>query len=142
MFEKIIFNKKIYAIIIKNKFSKKGANFLTENSLSQQVAHMKYKKGHKIKSHFHKKWVRKIATSMEALFIKSGKLRVDFYTTKGKYFMSKILSEKDLILLIYGGHGFEVIKNVNMIEIKQGPFTKDTRKYFTSVNKKIIKINK
>jgi hypothetical protein len=142
MIEKIIFKKRLYAIIIRNKFSKDGAYFLTKSSLSQQMAYMKYKKGHKIKSHFHKRWIRKISTTVEVLFIKKGKLRIDFYTTKGKYFLSKVLSEKDTVLIIYGGHGFEVIKNVSMIEIKQGPFTKDTRKFFPSVNKKALKIRK
>ena len=51
-----------------------------------------------------------------------------------------MLSEKDTVLTLYGGHGFEVIKNVSMIEIKQGPFTKDTRKFLPSVNKKELKI--
>ena len=46
------------------------------------------------------------------------------------------------MLTLYGGHGFEVIKNVSMIEIKQGPFTKDTRKFLPSVNKKELKLTK
>lgn len=142
MLEEIFFKKKLYAIIIKNKFSKKGVNFLTNNSLSQQIAHMQHEKGHKIDPHFHKKWTRQIDTSMEALIIKSGKLRVDFYTISGKYFVSKILDEKDVILLIYGGHGFEVLKKTSMIEIKQGPFTKDTRNFFRPVDKRFIKIEK
>ena len=142
MIEEIIFEKRLHAIIIRNKFSKDGAYFATKPLLSQQMAHMKYKKGHKIKPHFHKKWIRKISTTVEALFIKRGKLRIDFYTTKGKYFLSKELSEKDIVLTLYGGHGFEVIKNVTMIEIKQGPFTKDTRKFFPSLNKKELKIIK
>ena len=103
MFEKIIFNKKIYAIIIKNKYSKKGANFLTENSLSQQVAHMKYKKGHKIKSHFHKKWVRKIETSMEALFIKSGNSKCALVV--GSETMSRIIDWEDRNTCVLFGDG-------------------------------------
>tara|TARA_B100000575_G_C22750824_1_gene447939 strand:- start:63 stop:491 length:429 start_codon:yes stop_codon:yes gene_type:complete len=142
MIEKIKFKQKLYAIIVRNKFTKKGANFLTKLSLSQQMAHMEYEKGHKIKSHYHKKWVRKISTTLEVLFIKKGKLRIDFFTTKGKYFLSKVLSEKDTVLFIYGGHGFEVIKNVSMIEIKQGPFTKDTRKFFPSLNNIVLKVKK
>ena len=141
MIEEIIFDKRLYAIIIRNKFSKNGAYFATKSSLSQQMAHMKYKKGHKIRSHFHKRWIRNISTTIEALFIKKGKLRIDFYTTKGKYFLSKVLSERYSVNS-HGGHGFEVIKNVSMIEIKQGPFTKDTRKFLPSANKKELKIKK
>ena len=132
MIEQIFYQKKLYAIIVRNKFSKAGANFITNPKISQQLAHMKYKKGHQIKCHYHKKWKRMITTTMEVLFIKKGKLKVNFYTVSGKFFLNKILSEKDTILFIYGGHGFEVIRNVSMIEVKQGPFTKDTRKFLPS----------
>ena len=56
------------------------------------------------------------------LLIKKGKLRVDFYSEEREYLESRILEAGDLILIAKGGHGFEVIEEVEMIEIKQGPF--------------------
>ena len=72
-----------------------------------------------------------------------GILRVDFYDNKKKYLFSKILKKKSIILLVHGGHGFKVIKDVEMIEVKQGPFSvsKDKVK-FDEVNEKKIKIKK
>ena len=35
---------------------------------------------------------------------------------------SVILNIKDMILLLAGAHGFKVLKKIEMIEVKQGPF--------------------
>lgn len=54
--------------------------------------------------------------------IKKGVLRVDFYDDAKQYIESIVLREGDIILLASGGHGFEVLENVEMYEIKQGPY--------------------
>jgi len=44
-------------------------------------------------------------------------------TTKNKNNLeSHVLSQHDVILLIKGGHGFEVLEEIEMFEIKQGPY--------------------
>ena len=48
---------------------------------------------------------------------------MDFYNDKYKYLFSKKINERDIIMLIHGGHGFKVLKNVEMIEVKQGPYS-------------------
>ena len=54
-----------------------------------------------------------------------------------------ILKEKDIIMLVHGAHGFKVIKNVEMIEIKQGPYiTKLDKIKFNETNEKKIKIKR
>jgi hypothetical protein len=60
--------------------------------------------------------------TQEVLFIKRGKLRVDFYSDRQEYLDSRILESGDVILLITGGHGFEVLEEIEMIEVKQGPY--------------------
>ena len=72
-----------------------------------------------------------------------GVLRVDFYSQKKKYLYSKILNKNDIIMLVHGGHGFKVLKNVEMLEIKQGPYSisKDKVK-FENIDEKNIKIKK
>ena len=51
------------------------------------------------------------------------------------------INERDIIMLIHGGHGFKVLKNVEMIEVKQGPYnlSKDKKK-FNSINEKKVRI--
>ena len=60
--------------------------------------------------------------TQEVLFIKKGKLRIDFYDEERKYLESRILKAGDSILLASGGHGLEVLEEVEMIEVKQGPY--------------------
>ena len=144
MIEKIIYKKKLLALIVREKYrNRKGVTFFTPNESTQQFGYMKHKKKHIIKPHLHKKRVTKISYTTEVILIFKGKLRVDFYNHYKKYLFSKILKEKDIIMLVHGGHGFKVLKNIEMLEIKQGPYslTKDKIK-FEEVNEKKIRIKK
>mgnify|MGYP001254933789 CR=1 FL=1 len=123
--ERVIHKKKICALIIRNKiqFKKKGVNFLTKNEDLLQVGFLKHKKNHIIKSHIHVKQKRLVNFSSEVLIIKKGELKVNFFDTNGnKIPKTKILYKNDIIILFQGGHGFEVKKNCEIIEVKQGPY--------------------
>ena len=144
MIEKIINKKKLLALIVRGKYrNKKGITFFTPNNFTQQFGYMKHEKKHIIKPHLHKKRETKIFYTTEVILILKGKLRVDFYNSVKKYLFSKILKEKDIIMLVSGGHGFKVLKTIEMLEIKQGPYSliKDKIK-FEEVNEKKIKIKK
>ena len=146
MIEKIYNKKKLYALIVRNKYrNKKGINFFTDKKASQQVGFMKHKKDYIILPHKHNKRkknaIAKIDSTTEVLIILKGILRVDFYNTKEKYLFSKKLYANDLIMLSSGGHGFKILKDVEMIEVKQGPYfiSKDKVK-FDKTNESQIKI--
>jgi len=123
----ITHKKELYAIIVKksNQFKNPGVNFATKDLHPLQLGFLKHKKGHTIKSHLHIKRVRKIRFLSECLLIKKGIIKVSFYDEKKKNIKKdKILKKDDIIMLFKGGHGFEVIKDVEIIEVKQGPYTK------------------
>ena len=144
MIEKITYKKKLFAIIVRGSYRrKKGINFFSPSHVTQQFGFMNHKRGHIIKHHKHKKRITKILSTTEVIIILKGSLRVDFYKSNQIYLKSKIINKNDIILLSDGGHGFEVIKDVEMIEVKQGPYsaTKDKIK-FEPVNKKKIKLSK
>lgn len=113
----------LLAIIIDGKYHAPGISFFTPDDLSQQVAYMNHPKGHEILPHVHNKVTREVHYTQEVLIIKTGKLRVDFYTNEKEYIESRVLSSGDIIVLVSGGHGFTVLENVEMYEIKQGPYT-------------------
>ena len=104
---------------------------------------MKHKNKYVIKPHLHKRRLTKILYTTEVILILKGILRVDFYNVGKKYLFSKVLRTNDIIMLIHGGHGFKVLKNVEMIEIKQGPYilSKDKIK-FENIDEKKIRIKK
>jgi len=141
MIEKILHKKKLYALIVKNKYrNKKGINFFSTPNLPQQFGYIYHKKNHIILPHQHKKRRTKILYTTELIILLKGVLRVDFYNSKNKYLFSKKIKKGELIFLMHGGHGFKVLKNVQMIEVKQGPFIKIKDKVkFKNINEKMIK---
>ena len=116
------------AIIIRKDFKSKGITFFTPDDYSQQLGYMNHPKGHIIQPHLHNKVKREVKITKEVLFIKSGKVRVDFYDDKKTYLKSKILYAGDVILLAYGGHGFEILEPSEIVEVKQGPYKGDQDK--------------
>ena len=144
MIEKINHKKKLLALIVRGKYrNKKGITFFTPKESTQQFGYMKHKKKYIIKPHLHKKRITKILYTTEVILLLKGILRVDFYNLRQKYLFSKIVKEKDIIMLVHGGHGFKVLKDVEMIEIKQGPYilSKDKIK-FEEIDEKKISIKK
>jgi len=128
MIEKIIHNTNILAIIIRCDYKSNGIEFFTPNEFSQQLAYMSHSAGHIIDPHIHNKVIREVDYTQEVLFIKSGKIKVDFYNNEQKYLESRMLSKGDVILLATGGHGFEIIDDAEFIEVKQGPYAGDSDK--------------
>jgi len=133
MIENITYKKKLFAIIIRSRYLKKqGINFFTSNNLSLQVAYMNHPRNHKIQPHIHLKRLKKIYDTNEVLIILEGSMKVDFYDVKKNYLKSKILNKNDIIILIFGAHGFKIKKNCKFIEVKQGPYliNKDKKKFY------------
>jgi mannose-6-phosphate isomerase-like protein (cupin superfamily) len=123
MFEYIRHESELLAIIVRNEFVSNGIHFFTPDEFSQQLAYMRHSKGKLIDPHLHNVVHRNITYTQEVLIIKRGRLRVDFYDHNKSYLQSRILSGGDIILLATGGHGFEVLDDLEMIEVKQGPYT-------------------
>ena len=120
--EKIKYQNKIIAIIIRFSFHKDGIEFFSPKDFSQQLGYMNRPKGYKIQPHIHLLHDRKVKLTQETLVIRKGKIKVNFYTPKKKYFKSVILKTGDIILLANAGHGFEFLEKSEIIEIKQGPY--------------------
>jgi hypothetical protein len=140
MIKKIVFDDQLLAVIISNKYSEPGIHFFTPDEFSQQLAFMKHPVGKIIQPHVHNPVQREVHFTKEVLFIRKGKIRVDFYTDQQQYIESYILETGDTILLSEGGHGFEILEETEMIEIKQGPYAGEKDKTrFEQVEKKRIK---
>ena len=114
---------RLYAIILKAGFCEYGVHFVTPDEFSQQLAYMRHPAGKVIAPHVHNQVPRTVQYTLEVLVLKKGKLRVDFYDEKQVYLHSRVLEAGDVILLATGGHGFEVLEEVEMLEVKQGPYT-------------------
>jgi mannose-6-phosphate isomerase-like protein (cupin superfamily) len=118
----------LMAMILSDGFHEPGIHFFTPNTFSQQLAYMRHPAGKVIAPHVHNAVPRAVQYTLEVLFIKKGRLRVDFYDAAKNYLESRVLGAGDVILLATGGHGFEVLEEIEMIEVKQGPYAGDADK--------------
>ena len=128
MIERIVNKEKLYSIIIRKKYEAKGIEFFTPDEYSQQLAYMNREKGHIIAPHIHNKAERTVFYTQEVLIVRKGEILVDFYDDNKIYIESRTLYEGDIILLARGGHGFTMLQDSEMIEVKQGPFMGDSDK--------------
>ena len=122
-------------------YNEPGIKFLTPDEFSQQLAFMKHPAGKVIKAHVHNPVSREVFFTKEVLFIRKGKLRVDFFTNDREYIESRILETGDVILLSEGGHGFEILEETEMIEVKQGPYAgeQDKTRFDAKIDKFKVK---
>jgi hypothetical protein len=113
---------KVIAIVIKRDFKKDGVNFVSKEDFPLQLGVSSYKKGEEIKAHFHIKKEIVINKIQEVVHVESGKTIVNLYDLNGIKFKSVELSAGDTIFFADGGHGFEVLEDTKIIEVKQGPY--------------------
>ena len=128
MIEHIKHKEHLLALIIRASFQAEGIAFFTPGEFSQQLGYMNRSKGYVIPPHVHNPVMREVMHTNEVLLIKSGRVRVDFYTEEKSYLESRTLSSGDVILLAFGGHGFEMLEKSEIIEVKQGPYSGDLDK--------------
>ena len=128
MIKQVIHHGRTLAILIRSEFETDGIKFFTPDDFSQQLAYMKRPKGYEIMPHVHNAVSREVKLTNEVLLVKSGKVRVDFYDDNQMYLESCTLHRGDVILLICGGHGFEMLETSEIIEVKQGPYVGESDK--------------
>jgi mannose-6-phosphate isomerase-like protein (cupin superfamily) len=128
MIERICHKERLLSIIIRRSFQKDGIEFFTPDDFSQQLAYMKRPKDHVIAPHVHNTVPREVKFTNEVLFVRSGRIQIDFYGDQKNYLESRILYAGDVVLLAYGGHGLTMLEESEIIEVKQGPYAGEADK--------------
>jgi len=128
MIEEITHDGRTLAILLRTTYRDQGIKFFTPDEFSQQLAYMNRPEGYTIQPHVHNPVRREVQYTKEVLFIKSGKVRIDFYDDDQNYLEDRILNPGDVILLAFGGHGFEMLEDSEIIEVKQGPYVGEADK--------------
>ena len=121
-------NDGLLALILRSGASEHGVHFVTGNDSVHQLGILQWPRGHVIDAHIHNPLTRTIDSTQEVLFIRSGKVRVDLYTENRSYKVSSVLEAGDVIFLASGGHGFEILEEANIVEVKQGPYVGEHEK--------------
>jgi mannose-6-phosphate isomerase-like protein (cupin superfamily) len=128
MIERITSGGVELAIILRRDYEQTGIEFFTADAATMQLGYMKRPVGYVIQPHIHRPVRRETHYTEEVLFIRSGRVRVDFYDEEQSYLQSATLEAGDVVLLARGGHGFEMLAPTEMIEVKQGPYVGDRDK--------------
>lgn len=141
MIEPINHDGHMLALILRADYRAEGIKFFTPNDFSQQLGYMNRPKGYVVAPHVHNPVAREVHFTKEVLFIKSGRVRVDFYDDGQVYLESRILTSGDVVLLAFGGHGFEMLEATEIIEVKQGPYAGDADKTrFDAVSQATVRV--
>jgi len=112
----------LLGMVIREDYKNEGINFFTEESMPLQLGYMNREKGYKIQPHTHNHTFCGTLPVHEILFIKSGKVLVQFFLENDDFFTETILEKGDIILLATGGHSFEMLEESEIFEVKQGPY--------------------
>ena len=127
--EHVHVNGRVAAIIVRSEFRPDGIQFVTPSDFSQQLGFMRRPAGYVIQPHMHKQVDRETTLTQEVLYVRTGRVRVDFYGEDETFAMSREIGTGDVILLSAGGHGFEMLEESELIEVKQGPYLDDKRRF-------------
>ena len=122
-FENIEHLGKTIAIVLRNDYNSEQSRFFSPADFSQQFGFLVHRKGHTIPAHFHKKIQREITLTQEVLLIKKGEIRVNLYSSEQEFLTSRLLRAGDIIFLCSGGHGFTMLQDSEIVEVKQGPYS-------------------
>lgn len=113
----------ILSMIIRSTVTPTKTNFVTPDEFYQQAGFIVYPAGGKIPSHVHKPIERHLVGTPETLFVRKGKMEVCFYNDSHELKAKCILQTGDVLMLVNGGHGFTMLEDTILLEIKQGPYT-------------------
>ena len=122
MIHRIEHDGSLIAIVLPHDHRPENIEFFTPNEFSQQLACMARPAGYRIPPHVHKDVPREVTHTLEVLFVRSGRVRVDLYAADRSPIRSIELVGGDVILLASGGHGFTMLEPTEIVEVKQGPY--------------------
>ena len=96
--------------------------FLTPSDFGQQMGMIVYSAGQEIPPHFHLPISREIHGTTECIVVRKGRCVIDIYNSNKQFISSHELFTGDIVLLLGGGHGFRMLEDTVLFEVKQGPY--------------------
>jgi mannose-6-phosphate isomerase-like protein (cupin superfamily) len=111
------------AYIIRGSFCPEKTTFLTPPTFKQQVGYVVYPAGGEITRHVHKPLVRHLVGTSEVLIVRQGRCLMDIYNDARAHVATRELASGDIMLMVGGGHGFRMLEDTVLLEVKQGPYT-------------------
>jgi hypothetical protein len=121
--ERFDWKGRLLACVVRAEYSPDQTTFLTANELPLQLGFIVYGAGAEIPRHVHRPLERHLTGTSEVLLVKSGRCWLDVYNDDRELVGSTELATGDVMLMVGGGHGFRMIEDTVLLEVKQGPYT-------------------
>ncbi len=121
--EQVTWKGKTLAFIIRGEMSPEKTTFLTPPDLNLQVGFVVYPADGEIARHIHRPTERQTTGTSEVLIVKKGRCLIDIYSDEQELVVTHELCSGDVILMVEGGHGFRMLEDTVLLEVKQGPYT-------------------
>ena len=109
--------------LVRTTEAPRETTFLTPPEFKQQVGFVVYPAGGEIPRHVHRPIERRLVGTSEVIFVHRGSCILDVYSDDRELVASRRLEPGDLMLMVGGGHGFRMLEDTVLLEIKQGPYT-------------------
>ena len=123
LIESVTYHGKPLALIIRAGYQPQKTTFLTPSEFKQQVGFVVYPEGGVIRRHVHRPLERHLVGTSEVLVIQSGRCEIDIYNDDRELVATRELRVGDVMLMVGGGHGFRMLEDTVLLEVKQGPYT-------------------
>lgn len=115
--------EELIAIVVRRGAqSENKYNFLTDDREPFQLGMSFYSPGERIRSHAHLPRTIRVSRVQEFIVLSHGRARLDLYSETRARIAQTLLEAGDVVLLLGGGHGFEILEDTRIVEVKQGPY--------------------
>ncbi len=121
--ERICSDETCLACIIRGSFLPDKTTFFTPPDHLQQTGYIVCAAGDEIQRHTHRALERHLVGTSEVLVVKKGRCEIDIYNDERELVATRELYEGDIVLIVAGGHGFHMLEDTVLLEVKQGPYT-------------------
>jgi hypothetical protein len=118
----------VLAYVIPSSATASSTTFITPDEATFQAGFVVYPAGGEVVPHIHLPVRREVVGTSELLFVRSGRCYVDIYDADRRIVATRELGAGDAVLSMGGGHGFRMIEDTVLFELKQGPFIGGTEK--------------
>jgi quercetin dioxygenase-like cupin family protein len=121
--ETIAYEGRTLCIIVRAEPAPDSTKFYTPTNFNLQVGKIVYPAGSEIPRHKHYPVRPSIAcNTSEVLVVQKGRMIVELYNDDYKLLCGREVGVGDVVVLMSGGHGFRLIEDTVLLEVKQGPY--------------------
>jgi hypothetical protein len=122
---------KVFAYVMRDAPGEKKTTFLTPDESIQQVGFVVHPAGAEVRRHYHLPLERSIVGTPEVLVVRQGRCEMDVYDDQQEFVCTRELETGDIMVMVGGGHGFRMVEDTVLLEVKQGPYYgPDEKAYF------------